>query len=263
MMESIEDLSSSFSDSAQSVEVSQVELDFIGECVSPPMPEELAMRIDDITGGVPPKAIDRNPEIAEMIEPIRDQIPSSYLEAPTDMEQVDQISDVLVETPELRPENWVELSLEDKVAVLNDLECKIAEIEHRPACPISAKDMGPIERHGDNLFGSMGVHTTSIWGESITVNSRLLNSDNPLYFKEALDTLVHEGRHSYQNYNLYEREIHTSQGDLTNWRRNLDGFGYQNAQKCGFKLYWMQPIEADARKFAEDVLTAYYKKYER
>lgn len=262
MMENIENLSAAFSDSAKSEKISPVELEFIGECVSPPMPEELVMRIDDILGGAPPKAIDSNPEIAEMIEPIRDQIPSIYLEAPDDLEQVDQISDVLVETPELRPENWVELSLEDKVAVLNDLEGRIAEIEHRPPCPISAKDMGAIEQRGGHLYGNMGVHTTSLFGESITINSRLLNSDNPLYFKEALNTLVHEGRHSYQTYNLYERETHTSQGDLSNWRRNQDEFGYQNAQKWGFKLYWMQPIEADARKFAEDVLTAYDKKYE-
>ena len=40
----------------------------------------------------------------------------------------------------------------------------------------------------------------------------------------------------------------------------MERYGYQNAQLWGFKAYWMQPIEADARKFAEDVLTAYKKK---
>ena len=221
MLEKIEDIASAASD-AQSVErISDLELEFIGECIDPPKPEELAIRIDDITGGIPPKAIDSNPQIAEMLEPIRDQIPPKYLEAPNDMEQVSQISDMMADTIELRPENWKQLSQEERLAVLNDLEIKIAEIEHRPPCPI---------------YTSQAC------------------------FKETLNTLVHEGRHSYQTYNMTERATHTSQGDLTNWHKNMEEFGYQSVQKCGFKAYWLQPIEADARKFAEDVLTAYEKK---
>ena len=260
MLEKIEDIASAASD-AQSVErISDLELEFIGECIDPPKPEELAIRIDDITGGMPPKAIDSNPQIAEMLEPIRDQIPPKYLEAPNDMEQVSQISDMMADTIELRPENWKQLSQEERLAVLSDLEIKIAEIEHRPPCLIYTKDMGPIQQMGDKLYGSMGVHQRSIFGESITINSRLLMGDSQACFKETLNTLVHEGRHSYQTYNMTERATHTSQGDLTNWHKNMEEFGYQSVQKCGFKAYWLQPIEADARKFAEDVLTAYEKK---
>ena len=260
MLNNIEDISTVCSDAARTEKLSELELEYIGECLSPPRPEELAIRIDDIIGGMPPKAIDSNPEIAEMIAPIRDQIPSKYLEAPNDMEQVAQISDMMADTEELHPDNWKRLSLEERVAVLNDLEVKIAEIEHRPPCPIYTKDMGVIEQHGEKLYGSMGVHQSGFFGESITINSRLLMGDNPVYFKESLNTLVHEGRHSYQTYNMEQRETHTSQGDLTNWHKNMEDFGYQNAQLCGFKAYWLQPIESDARKFAEDVLTAYEKK---
>ena len=155
---------------------------------------------------------------------------------------------------------------EQELRVLNNLVsgyvdlAEIAAIEHRPPCPIYTKDMGAIEKRGDMLLGSMGVHVSGLLGESITINSRLLESDDPVFFKEALDTLIHEGRHSYQTYNMIDRETHTSQGDLTNWHRNLDEFGYQSPQQSGFKAYWMQPIEADARKFAEDVLTAYERK---
>ena len=88
-----------------------------------------------------------------MLEPIRDQIPPKYLEAPNDMEQVSQISDMMADTIELRPENWKQLSQEERLAVLNDLEIKIAEIEHRPPCPIYTKDMGPIQQMGDKLYG--------------------------------------------------------------------------------------------------------------
>ena len=106
----------------------------------------------------------------------------------------------------------------------------------------------------------MGYHEKGLLGERIVINSELVKSDNPNCYFEVLDTVVHEGRHSYQTYNMEQRQTHTSYGDLTNWKTNLDKYGYQDAQICGFKLYWMQPVEADARKFAEDVLTAYKEK---
>lgn len=260
MVENLENIASVGSDVQQIEKLSDVELEYIGECLVPPRPDELVARVDDLMGCEPPKAIDSIPEIAAMIEPIRDQIPSTCLEAPNDIEQIEGISDAMAETPELFPENWQQLSLDQRVEVLNELEVKIAAIEHRPPCPIYTKDMGAIERRGDMLLGSMGVHVSSMFGESITINSRLLNSNDPVFFREALDTLVHEGRHSYQTYNMTQRETHTSQGDLTNWHRNLDEFGYQSAQQSGFKAYWLQPIESDARKFAEDVFTAYERK---
>ncbi len=247
-------------DSIKLSDISPNELEYIRECVAPPRPDALIERIDEIQGHEPPKAIDSNPEIVEVIEPIRDQIPSTYLEAPSDLEQVDQISDILAETEGLKLEEWKELSLEQKVELLNDMEGKIAEIEHRPACPIEVENLGEIIEQDGNLLGSMGYHQNDFMGERIVINENLVNSDNPACFNEVLDTLVHEGRHSYQTYNMESRETHTSQGDLTNWHKNMDEYGYQDPQLCGFKSYWLQPIEADARKFAEDVLTAYKEK---
>ena len=88
MFENIESMSSNHVEDTKTTDYSKVELEFIKECINPPQPEELVMRIDDIQGGKPPKAIDSDPKIAEVIEPVRDQIPSKYLEAPNDMEQV-------------------------------------------------------------------------------------------------------------------------------------------------------------------------------
>jgi len=259
MIEDIEGLKS-VADDARNAEIREIELDFIGECITPPRVDELIARIDDIQGSKPPKAIDSNPEIAKMLEPIRDQIPTKYLEAPDDMEQVRLISEIMSATPELKPEVWKELSLQKRIDVLNKLENQIAQIEHRNPCPIVVEDLGKITKTPHGLLGSMGVHSTNGFGkEEITINSRLIMSDDPEFFEEALNTLIHEGRHSYQTYNLTHRSVHTSAGDLTNWYRNLNEFGYQRS-KFGYKLYWMQPIEADARKFAEDVLTAYKKK---
>lgn len=261
MLEDIEGLASVTSDANKVERLSDTALEYVGECVHPSHIDELILRIDEVQGGCPPAAIDKDPLLAELIEPIRDQIPVEYLEAPSDLEQVAQISDVMTDFEQLRPEEWQELTLDERVAVLNDLESRIAEIEHRPACPIEVENLGNIFDMCGELQGHMGYHETSLFGkERIVINSELVGSNNPLYFKEVLDTIVHEGRHSYQTYNLCVRETHTSQGDLTNWQKNQDFWGYQDAEKCGFRAYWMQPLEADARKFAEDVLSAYYKK---
>ena len=85
MLEELEGLRSPVNEVKESPELSSQELDYLKECVAPPRPESLALRIDEIQNSVPPKAIDSNPQIAELIEPVRDKIPSKYLEAPTDM----------------------------------------------------------------------------------------------------------------------------------------------------------------------------------
>lgn len=261
MIEDIEGLSSYSNDANKAEGLSDTMLEYLGECISPLRVDELIERIDEIQDKYPPSAIDSNPQIAELIAPIKDQIPVEYLEAPSDFEQVCEISDVMAGMEELRPEEWQNLSIEERVEVLNYLESQVAEIEHRPACPVEAEDLGFIFEMCGELQGNMGLHQSDFLGnERIVINTELLASNDPRFFREVLDTVIHEGRHSYQTYNLDHRETHTSQGDLTNWQVNRNDLGYQDAEKCGFRAYWMQPIEADARKFAEDVLTAYQKK---
>lgn len=70
MYENLEQPSRIVKDLSQTSELRQVELDYIKECVCPPRPEELVDRIDDIQGGQPPKALDADPRIAELIEPV-------------------------------------------------------------------------------------------------------------------------------------------------------------------------------------------------
>ncbi len=260
MLENMESMSSPSIEDTKTTDYSKIELEYIKECINPPQPEELAMRIDIIQGGKPPKAIDSDSRIAEMIEPIRDQIPSEYLEAPNDMEQVDQISDVMRDTAGLKLEEWKELSIDQRVELLNQLETKIADIEHRPACPIEVENLGKLLEVDGKICGHMGYHENGFLGERIVINSELVKSDSPVFLDNVLDTVMHEGRHSYQTYNMEQRQTHASHGDLTNWKVNLDKYGYQDAQLFGFRAYWMQPVEADARKFAEDVLTAYKEK---
>lgn len=249
-MESLEGIGREIVSDSKNLEpsLSKAQLEYVREVASPVTTEALIDRIDELSNDKPPKAIDSNKEIAEAIEPMRDKIPSKYLEAPNDAVQVERASDAMLEIKGCRYEDWKNLSQQERLATLKAMEAKISEISHRPACRINAVPLS------DN---HLGYYDTG--SKSITINSKYLQGDYQSY-KKSLDTVIHEGRHAYQDYNMYTRQVHSSPGDLTNWKMNELKYGYQSAQRFGFKLYWMQPVEADARKFAEDVVKKFESK---
>ena len=206
----------------------------------------LVDRIDEILNSHPPKAIDSDKDIAEAIRPVVEDINPIYLEAPNDSVQIEQAADAMEKIEGLSFDEWKELSFEERVAVLRLVEGVIAEIAHRPSCAVIIKRMD--EGHYGYFDPDRG---------DITLNSRYIESNTFEDYKECVDTIIHEGRHAYQHYNLTQREVHPREGDLTNWKTNEFEYGYQAAQIYGFKAYWLQPQECDARAFAEDVLKKY------
>lgn len=225
------------------------ESEYINECIEAENPEALVDRIDELSVYNPPKGIDSQEDIAKIIEPIKETIESKYLEAPADLEQISQLGDYLASVEEFRYENWSELSLEDKTRALQVAEFKIAEIEHREFCTVEVKSLDPC------TYGYYNPGT-----KTITLNEMYVNSDDPFSFQQTLDTLIHEGRHAYQDYNMTEREVHPREGEVNMWKWNENEIGYQDAMLCGFEAYAMQPVETDAGAFAEDVLKSYFEK---
>lgn len=250
MLEDLEGITESIkvSDSAKA-SLSAAEAEYINECIVEKNPDAVVDRIDELSRFQPPKAIDNSVELAEIIEPIKDQIDSKYLEAPADLEQIDQICDYMATVDNLDFKNWKELSPTQRVDILQETENKIAEIEHRNPCEIK------LEYMESNYFGYFNPVD-----KSITLNAQHIESGDFSAYKETLDTLVHEGRHAYQDYNMTEREVHPRVGEVNIWKWNEYEVGYQNAMLCGFEAYSMQPLETDARAFAEDVLTNYFNK---
>lgn len=241
MIEDIEGLNSAAKVDEGKDALSISEKAYINECVEGENPLALVDRIDELSDVHPPKAIDSNSEIAELIEPVRDNIDSKYLEAPNDFEQVEMASDAMLDIEGTRYEQWERMTPQQRLVAMQKVENAIAEISHRPPCEVRVETMSK---------NQLGYYDPS--SKSITLNSVYLEKDITSY-KETLDTVVHEGRHAYQDYNLTERQVHVSSGDITNWKLNHDRYGYQSSEIYGFKSYWMQPVEADARKFAEDV----------
>lgn len=201
------------------------------------------------------RSIDRQTFISELYSP---GIVEAYkqLEAPQDYIQIEQISDTLSECDELKYKNWQNLELSEKVNVLNQLETKIAEIEHRQPCPIRAVEMPP------HLFGGYNSNT-----KSIDINSSYIEQsghDRNMY-REVIDTLVHEGRHAYQDYNVNVCEIHPRHSEVAaSWAETMEGgkWGYHGdtSTLLGQRLYEQQSIEIDARNFAADVLDRFEQK---
>ncbi len=168
-------------------------------------------------------------------------------EAPHDHIQIEQISDIISSCEEIKFENWVTLELSEKESVLNSLEERIAEIECRPACPIH------LESLGENLWGRYNPET-----KDITINSDYAALSDYGTYKEIIDTLVHEGRHAYQDYNVNICEIHPRHSEVCSWAENMEGgkWGYwgDSSTLLGQRLYDQQSIEIDARNFAADIL---------
>lgn len=247
----IEGLSSNSAEGIAKEGLSKSELDYIRESVEFGNTDCVVDRIDEMSKRQPAFAIDSNPQVSELIEPIRDKIPNEYLEAPTDIEQVEQISEVMQGIEGLEYDSWKNLDAEGRLNVLQELENKVAEIEHRPASIVKMKDLGDPAVH-------KGYCQQNFWGNNstLTLNSQCLSDNSMSEYFESLDTVIHEGRHAYQNYNLDQREVNPDTDSVSEWRQNMDE-GYRSPELYGFRAYWTQPVEIDARAFAQDVIDQY------
>lgn len=178
----------------------------------------------------------------------------------TDLEMVEGIADYLETVKDIKFENWCKLTLEQKKDVLNRIEQNVAAIEHRPALRVDIEEMKP---------KTLGYQSAS--QHKIALNSLYVNSNNPNVHREVIDTILHEGRHAYQHYNVDVKCIHESAAEVSTWRENFYNPEYKYYQSTGqkimiryndgsvhnvdFRLYYHQPVETDARNFAKDVMT--------
>ena len=206
---------------------------------------------------------------------VRSYLESPYLEAFSDKKQVEMISEYMTSIEDIHFEKWKDLSMEEKLETLNNMEQTIAKIEHRPAVPIFFEKM-------EGMFGYQEHNPLDVSKDKIAINSYVIEASefNPGLLDEVLDTLIHEGRHRYQHYNVEERLVHESVAEVNSWRENFEERGYADGSPIsvhligpysytndylgmvGERLYYYQPSEIDARNFASDVMSDYHKKME-
>lgn len=208
-------------------------------------------------------------------KPFLELMEPQYYEAPLDNIQCEEIADAMNATKELDFEVWSSLGMDEKLGVLNKLEQRIAYIQHRPAEVIQMAELAP------RVLGNHN-HQSKV----ITLNQSIMERSavDPEIFDVVLETLIHEGRHAYQHYNVDDRMVHTSAAEVDSWRENYNEMGYLKAEpilvpvpiigKLGFaytnedlkilgeRLYYYQPVEIDARNFASDAMSAFHKKFD-
>ena len=189
--------------------LSEIQKDYLDEALATQDNEIIVNRIDELCDRVPPKAIDASSVISEKLGDLKESIDNKYLEAPNDFEQVQLISKKMTEIVGTRFEEWQNLSPQERLNAMQTLENSVAEIAHRPACEVRAKSLGT---------GHYGYYNPN--DNTITINTDYLNSNYDCY-RETLDTVIHEGRHAYQHYNVDQRQVHPSDGDCRNWSENL------------------------------------------
>lgn len=171
--------------------------------------------------------------------------------APTDAEKVRLVSEVISQMPEFQYDVWKDLSPEKRLSSLSELEQRVAEITLRPPCEVVMEEMD----------GKNGYQI----GNKIALNKDLLENNNFGSMKQVIRTTLHEGRHAYQDFNLNKCVVEPNHELVNSWRVNLKDMGYENGNcgifdfaKMGLKRYYTQPVEVDARVFAESVVGKVY-----
>lgn len=192
----------------------------------------------------------------EKIDKLESYIGVEQYECLNDAQVTEEIAEYLSGIENLKYENWKKLTLEQRTELLNSIEYQIAKIEHRPPLPIK------VEKMASNVFGYQDSYN-----KLIALNSKFVMSDSKEAYKDVLDTIIHEGRHAYQHYNVDKKCVHDSLSEVNTWRENfydpkykyysgntLVVIGPNKVGDVGFRLYYYQPVEIDARNFAADVM---------
>lgn len=189
---------------------------------------------------------------SSMLTSMMSELKETIAFAPSMEVQAEKIKDIYDSTPELQFAEWKKLGIEDRTKLLGHFEERIASVERRPAKPVLHEQTKP---------RLMGYND----GQKLVISDRLVGSNEYKDYKETLNTLFHEGRHSYQNYNLYVNRTEKSDEIYKSWIANREKLGYSSSntsfpfsmsnafREKNYYKYYTQPVEVDARLFAETV----------
>jgi len=139
----------------------------------------------------------------------------------------------------LNDSEWNKLSLQNKASVLQSVENEVARREGRPPCNVS-------------LFSEAPKNGSYTAGQYNPANGNTELNTHHLSGKasDCLTTILHEGRHSYQEKAVSGKVYHHNQAELKAWRHNMKPGNYIEAEK-NIRAYYRQPIEADSREYAD------------
>jgi hypothetical protein len=141
--------------------------------------------------------------------------------------------------------NWANSSLIERLDALQNLENLFAGAQRRKSRSVSVTNLDR---------GVMGQYSPRKQ-DVISISRELL--ENPTGNFEAMDTIIHEGRHAYQDDCIMWlcTPLPADTLSVSGWRENMPGRGGMYFSK-GFS-YRYQPVEADAYRYAGLQMDAY------
>lgn len=149
--------------------------------------------------------------------------------------QISEASHALQEMPEIQPGNWDALPPEERLNALQTVENTLAGIQQRPCFEVQSEPMDA------GVFGYFD-------GNGIVLNANHLEGNMPV--EELVDTVVHEGRHAFQQYAVEHPGTVPDANVVDAWIANRAPGGYLSAEEYGQEIYQSQPVEADAWSYA-------------
>jgi hypothetical protein len=138
----------------------------------------------------------------------------------------------------LKDSEWSKLTIQERAAVMQAVEIEVARREGRPPCNVSLFSEPP--KDGKIIAGQYNPDN-----RGIELNAYHL-SGNPV---ECLNTVLHEGRHAYQDSAVRGEVYHHDKAELKAWQENMKPGNYIQPEQ-NRRAYYNQPIEADARQYA-------------
>lgn len=148
--------------------------------------------------------------------------------------------------------SWDAMDEDSRLQALQELELRMAARQHRE--PYAVR-LVPEDMDRPNLQGFFNE-------EAIYLNRRFMSAKGFLAktysAAQALDTLIHEGRHAFQASQIQDVENLKDREKMI-WRCNYSAYIGAPRSKTQFCLYAFQPIERDARRFAAQELKRIYR----
>lgn len=138
----------------------------------------------------------------------------------------------------LNESEWSKLSLQNRGAVMQSVENEVARREGRTPCNVSLYSETP--KNGKLSAGWYNRETDSIGMNTYHLDGKA---------DACLNTILHEGRHAYQEKAVAGEINHHNQDELKAWRNNMKP-GHYISPEQNRMAYYRQPIEADARDYA-------------
>ena len=144
----------------------------------------------------------------------------------------------------LSDEKWTSLNVEQKLAVLQSVEYKEASRVGRLPCNIVGEVID--DSDGGITLGYFDTET-----KDIKINTSQLEADSKYgnNYREHLDTVLHEGRHAYQDQCINGLNINESPDITKRWEKDYNN--YISPEEGHTSEYKDQFIERDASIYAE------------